>query len=141
MLHFTSRKRRRLLETDLAATVAELGEICPLSPDEITKWASCLGEAGVDGERRLKNLVTYWYAQASSLFRVTQETDAARVREFIRHPLEQGVSRDAIDLPKHFERVDKWLPELANRLSAIRTELARPAWRRRLGTSHPLRRV
>jgi hypothetical protein len=95
-------RRRKLSEIDLTAAIAE--EICPLSPEEITQWASCLGQAGVDGERKLNNLVTYWFAHARSFSRQTQETDPTRVS-------------------RQIERVDKRLSKLANRLSSLHADL------------------
>jgi hypothetical protein len=54
---------------------------------------------------------------------VTQAYNKARVRDFVNRRLAQGDSPDAIALPKHFQRVDRWLPEIAERLTTIRSEL------------------
>jgi hypothetical protein len=43
----------------------------PAIADEISEWARRLG-GGADNEGRLQNLVTYWFAQASSLIQVSQ---------------------------------------------------------------------
>jgi hypothetical protein len=56
-------------------------------------------------------------------FGVTQAYNKARVRDFVNRRLAQGDSPDAIALPKHFQRVDRWLPEIAERLTTIRSEL------------------
>ena len=115
--------RRRLSDSQLALEVERIGSLCPLLPGEITEWSGKLGGAGTDGERRLQNLVTYWFSQASSFSRVWQAADAAREREYVNFRLEQGDPADAITLPPHFHRIDKWLPEISNRLAAIHIEL------------------
>jgi hypothetical protein len=111
--HVTDRKprpRRRLSDSQLALEVERMGAVCPLSPAEITEWARKLKGAGVDVERGLQNLITYWFAQASS-----------EVRHFVHRGLDQQNSPDA--LPQHFNRVDEWLPEIAKRLEMIRDDL------------------
>jgi hypothetical protein len=78
--HVGNRKphtRRRLSESQLAIEVERMGAVCPLSGDEITLWARKL--EGVDGERRLQTLVTYWFHQASSFFGVTEAHEKGRV--------------------------------------------------------------
>lgn len=115
--------RRRLSDRQLALEVERMGAVCPLSPDEITKWGRKLRGTGAVGERRLQNLVTYWFSQASSFSRVSEMADAAREREYVNFRLEQGDPPDAITLPPHFHRIDKWLPEISNRLAAIHTEM------------------
>jgi hypothetical protein len=115
------RTRRRLSESQLAIEVERIGAVCPLSEDEITVWARKLGGAGADGERRLQTLVTYWFAQASSFYSVTQSYEEGRVRDFVNRA--QGDSPDAVVLPKHFHRVDRWLPEIAERLDSVYSEL------------------
>jgi hypothetical protein len=115
--------RRRLSESELVAAIGYRGAVCPLSADEITEWARKLPGGGSDRERRLQNLVTYWFDQASSFSRVSQAGDAARVRDYINRRLDEGDSPDIIALPRHFHRIDKWLPELSGRLNAIRAEL------------------
>jgi hypothetical protein len=87
----------------------------------IAEWAGKLKGAG--GERRLQKLVTFWFAQASFLASVTEAYEEGRVRDFVNRRLAQGASPDAIALPKHFHRVDRWLPEIAERLTTIRSEL------------------
>jgi hypothetical protein len=116
------RPRRRLSDSQLATAIERRGAACPLSACEITKWAKWLG-GGADRERRLKDLVTYWFAQASSLSGVLKATDEARVRDYVKPRLDKGDPPDTIILPEHFHRIDQWLPELADRLSAIRAEL------------------
>ncbi len=115
--------RRRLSEAELAAAIGYRGAVCPLSPSEITDWAGRLGGAGANRERRLRNLVTYWFAQASLFSGVKQASEEGRVRGFVNRRLAQGDSPDAIALPKHLHRVDKWLPEIAERLTNVRSEL------------------
>jgi hypothetical protein len=101
-----------------------MGAVCPLSGDEITLWARKLEGAGVDGERRLQTLVTYWFHQASSFFGVTEAHEKGRVRDFVNRRLAQEDSPDdAVALPKHFRRVDRWLPEIAERLASVYSEL------------------
>jgi len=117
------RPRRRLSDRQLALEVERMGAVCPLLPGEITEWSRKLGGAGTDGERRLQNLVTYWFSQASSFSRLWQAADAAREREYVNFRLGQGDPPAAITLPPHFHRIDKWLPEISNRLAAIHTEL------------------
>lgn len=117
------RPRRQLSDSQLALEVERIGAACPLSPGEITEWTRKLGGIGAEGERRLQNLVTYWFYQANSLSRVSQATEVAREREYLRFRLEQGDPPNAIMLPPHFHRIDKWLPEISNRLAAIHTEL------------------
>ena len=119
----TARPRRRISDRLLALEVERMGAVCPLSPDEITKWGRKLRGTGADGERRLQNLVTYWFSQASSFSRVWQAADAAREREYVNFRLEQGDPADAKTWPPHFHRIDKWLPEISNRLAAIHIEL------------------
>jgi hypothetical protein len=63
--------RRRLLDGELAIAIQRRGTVWPLSADEISEWARRLG-GGADNEGRLQNLVTYWFAQASSLIQVSQ---------------------------------------------------------------------
>lgn len=115
--------RRRLPDHQLALEVERVGAVCPLSPGEITEWARKLGRAGAGHERRLQTIITYWFHQAKSFFRVWQAADAARVREYIEYRIEQGDSPDTITLPPYFHRIDKWLPDISSRLSAIRIEL------------------
>jgi hypothetical protein len=80
--------------------------------------------AGVDGERRLQTLLTYWFHQASSFFRVTEAHEEGRVRDFVNRRLAQEDSPDdAVALPTHFRRVDRWLPEIAERLASVYSEL------------------
>jgi hypothetical protein len=124
--HVSNRKphpRRRLSESQLATEVERMGAACPLSGDEITVWAGKLEGAGADGEGRLQTLVTYWFHQASSFFELTEGHEEARVRDFVNRRLAQGDSPDAEALPKHFHRVDKWLPEIAKRLASVYSEL------------------
>src|SRR6266700_7814498 len=115
--------RRRLSDSQLANAIERRSAVCPLSADEITEWARRLGAGGADRERRLQNLVTYWFDQASSFSGVLQATDEARVRDYVNRRLVRGESPDTISLPPHLHRIDEWLPELSGRLSAIRTEL------------------
>jgi hypothetical protein len=124
--HVTNRRlrpRRRLLDRELTLEVERIGAVCPLSPGEITEWARKLGGAGADGEPRLQTLVTYWFYQANSFSQGSKETDAARIRDYFERRLEQGDSPDTVVLPPHLHRIYKWLPYLANRLSAICAEL------------------
>src|SRR5271157_3577252 len=87
--------RRRLSESKLTAAIA-YGAVCPVLSDEISAWARKLGGGGAERERRLQNLVTYGFDQASSLSRVSQEPDAARVRPYVKHRLDLGDSPDTI---------------------------------------------
>jgi hypothetical protein len=124
--HFGNRKphsRRQLSESQLAIEVERMGAVCPLSTDEITVWAQKLNGAGVDGERRLQTLVTYWFHQASSFVCVDKAHEEGRVRDFVKQRVAQGVSPDAVDLPKHLHRVDKWLPEIGERLACVYSQL------------------
>jgi hypothetical protein len=114
---------RRITDSQLAAAIERRGAVCPLSVDEITEWAGRLGGGGVDRELRLQNLVTYWFDLASSLSGVLKATDEARVRAYVKRRIDRGDPPDTIVLPEHFHRIDRWLPELAARLSAIRAEL------------------
>jgi hypothetical protein len=124
--HFGNRKphsRRHLSESQLAIEVERMGAVSPLSTDEITVWAQKLNGAGVDGERRLQTLVTYWFHQASSFSCVHEAREEGRVRDFVKRRVAQGVSPDAVALPKHLDRVDKWLPEIGERLACVYSEL------------------
>ena len=114
---------RRLSDDQLAIAIKRRRAVCPLSADEITEWAGRLGCGGANSERRLQNLVTYWFDQASSFSGVLQATDEARVRDYVKRRLGRGEAPDAIALPPDFHRIDKWLPDLSGRLSAIRAEL------------------
>ena len=49
--------------------------------------------------------------------------DAAREHEYFKFRIARGDPPDAITLPPYFHCIDKWLTELANRLTAIHTEL------------------
>ncbi len=100
-----------------------MGAVCPLSGDEITVWAAKLESAGIDRERQLQTLVTYWFHHASSFFELTEAHEEERVRDFVNHRVAQGDSPDAVALPKHFDRVDRWLPEIAERLASVYSEL------------------
>ena len=62
------RHRRRLSADHTAALVGALGESarCPLSDDEIVDWANQLHHPGA--ERRLKELLIYWFHQAESFW-------------------------------------------------------------------------
>jgi hypothetical protein len=115
--------RRRLSESQLALEVERMGAVCPLSPGEITECARKLGGAGVGCERKLQTTITYWFGQAKSYSQVWQAADAAREREYIEVQVEEGASPDTITLPPHFHRIDRWMPEISNRLSAIRAVL------------------
>jgi hypothetical protein len=117
------RPRRRLSEAELAAAVGSSDMLCPLSPGEIAEWARRLGGGGAEDEERLQTLVTYWFHQSRSFSQVSQATDAARVRDYVKRRLAQGDPPDTIALPPHFHRIDKWLSELSNRLNAIRADL------------------
>ena len=121
--HRESWPRKQLPESRVVLEIERTGAVCPLSPSEITEWASKLGNRGADGVSRLRNRVTYWFYQASSLSAVWQKADQARVRDYFKCRLEQGDSPNTISLPPDFYRIDKWLPDISNRLSAIRTEL------------------
>jgi hypothetical protein len=119
----TACPRLRLTENEVALEVERTGAACPLSSGEIIKWAERLKGAGTDNERRLRNLVTYWFQQASSFSQIWPAVDKARVRQYVRFRLEQGDPSDTITLPPHFHRIDKWLPDISSRLSAIQAEL------------------
>jgi len=67
--------------------------------------------------------VTYWYVQAANFLRVGPAHDRWRARDYIDRRLAQGHPPDAMNLPQHFDRVDKWLPEIADRLTAVYSEL------------------
>jgi hypothetical protein len=107
----------------VALEVESMGAVYPLSPAEITEWTRKLGGVGAGDERRLRNLVAYWFCQASSFSQIWRAADEAQVREYFRFRLNQGDKLDSITLPPHFHRIDKWLPDISNRLSAIRVEL------------------
>jgi hypothetical protein len=115
--------RPRLSERQLALEIKHTGALCPLSSGEITEWAKRLKGAGVDGEPRLRNLVTYWFRQASSLSQIWRAAEEAQVREYMKFRLERGDPPDTITLPPYFDRIDKWLPDISSRLSAIHAEL------------------
>jgi hypothetical protein len=121
MQHVSGRRSYRLSDSELAAAIAYRRAVCPLSGAEISGWARELGGAG--GERRLQKLVTFWFAQASFLAGGTEAYEHGRIRDFVNRRLAQGASPDAIALPKHFHRVDRWLPEIAEWLTTIRSEL------------------
>jgi hypothetical protein len=115
--------RRQLSESQLAIEVERVGAGCPLSGDEITEWARKLKGAGVGGERRLQTLVTYWFHQASSFFCVEEAREEGRDRDFVKRRVAQGDSPDVVALPRHLHRVDRWLPEIAERLDSVYSEL------------------
>jgi len=96
---------------------------CPLSAAEITSWTKKLKLPGAMYEQRLQLLTTYWYAQAVSLLPVEKAYQGARVRLYVKRRLALGHSLKEIALPPHFDRVDRWLPEIAGRLMAIQSEL------------------
>jgi hypothetical protein len=115
--------RDQLSDSEVALEIERVGAECPLSPAEITEWAKKLKSAGVDRETRLRNLVTYWFHQASSLSRIWRAADEVRVRHYFKFRLENGDAPGTIALPAHFHRIDKWLPDISQRLNAIRIEL------------------
>jgi hypothetical protein len=86
-------------------------QCCPLSDEEIVYWAPKLGSprsgdhnGEAAREDRLRNDVTYWFAQARSYY------------EVLRLPA---------NWPYPPIRVDTALPEIAGRLDAIRGEISR----------------
>jgi hypothetical protein len=85
------------------------GPICPLSDEEIAHWAPRLGSSAsthpnvrAARERRLRAVVTRWFDQASSIYRVRTLPP---------------------NWPYASTRTDEALPEIARRLKAIREEL------------------
>ena len=74
-------------------------------------------------DQHLQRLITYWYAQATSLLSVEASYKDARVRDYVERRLALGHLPKEITLPPHFDRVDRWLPEIAGRLMAIQSQL------------------
>ncbi len=85
------------------------GLICPLSNEEIANWAPRLGlpasthpNVRAAREKRLRSVITDWFGRANNLLR-------------------------ALRLPANWPhapvRVDEALPEIADRLEAIRKEI------------------
>ena len=54
---------------------------------------------------------------------MNEAREEGRVRDFVKRRVAQGVSADAVALPKHLHRVDKWLPEIGERLACVYSEL------------------
>jgi hypothetical protein len=119
--HRKPRPRRQLSESQLAAEVKRRGAVCPLPTVEITKWSRKLGGTGTDDERRLETLVTYWFDQARSLIPGAHEQELAR--SFTNRPLAPGDPPDAAARPKHIQRVDKSLLQIADRANSVYLEL------------------
>jgi hypothetical protein len=115
--------RRRLSESDLEAAIEAMDARCRLSATEITAWTQKLKLPGAENERHLQRLITYWYTQAASLLSVPSASEQARVRDYVKRQLALGNPPEKIALPSHFDRVDQWLPEIAEQLTAIRSEL------------------
>src|ERR1700751_46071 len=111
-------RRERLSESGIAAEIEAVGAICTLSAEEITDWTGQL-KRGVDSERRLQNLITYWFHQAKVFTRIPVEVKQHEIRAYFKCRLAQGDRPDTIALPSQFHHIDKWLPELSGRLSAI----------------------
>src|SRR5258705_4510581 len=101
--------RRRISDSELEIAVEDL--VCPLRTDEVAEWTMQLG--GIGPERRLKDLVTYWFDQARSFLQAIPATDIARRLQYIKDRKNQGYTPEAAMkvLPEHFDRIDKWLPD------------------------------
>jgi hypothetical protein len=108
-------------ERQLSAAI-EAGANCPLMPDEITKWETKLRRRA-DSEVRLQEFVSYWFYIARSFSQIWRTAEQERVRQYVQFRREQGDLPESIALPPHVHRFDKWLPDIASRLSAIHTEL------------------
>src|SRR5271168_1407495 len=107
----------------MAIAIEERHAICPLSAAEITSWTKKLKLPGAMNEQRLQRLITYWYAQATSLLSLEAAYKDSRARDYVERRLALGHLPEEIELPPHFARVDRWLPEIAERLMAIQSEL------------------
>src|SRR5262249_198851 len=107
---------------DMDAAIREAKATCPLSKPELEAWAKQLN-LPKPAERQLKGSITYWFMQAQSLDWVGSALMQARRREYTMRRLAAGHAPETIQLPEHFDRVDLWLPEIAARLTAVRSEL------------------
>src|SRR5205085_10809729 len=65
-----------------------------------------------------------WYMQAESLNGVWSHRTKARRRDYVKRRLDFGDEPGQFELPRHFDRVDKWLPDLGTRLTEVLNELA-----------------
>jgi hypothetical protein len=105
------------------AEIRLLKVTCPISDQEIAHSVQQL-RLPKGAERHLKRSITYWYMQAKNLELAWSEDVTAQRRDYVNRRLALGDSPGAIVFPTHFDRVDLWLPEIAVRLSDVRTELS-----------------